>query len=364
MSSLFLNSELSFTERTILRLLRQGEIPTHIGFIMDGNRRYARVREMEHLVGHIRGLEKLSKTLSWCRDLGVHKVTIYAFSIENFKRPAQEVDALMDLFCGQFVKMLGEISKFKTFQICVRFYGRLNLLPEELQETIAKVVARTAKNNRFYLNIALAYTAREEIGSAMTSIKSRVKDDQLSEEEITEETLNNSMYSAGLEEPEVLFRTSGEIRLSDFLLWQTGFSSILFVKEMWPEFSVWSLFVGILHYQVHSSYIIWAKERYGAEMRLLEQKQPKQESNKLKKKKAFSIKSNDIDVDSIHNSNGFCGALNGKKSDDDACLHRRLSETGKVGKSKLTHPRSELLFAAFLLLILLCAVTSGLFAAT
>lgn len=350
MSSFFLHSELSLIERAILRLLRQGEIPTHIGFIMDGNRRYAREREMENLVGHIRGIEKLSKTLGWCRDLGIYKVTIYAFSIENFKRPAEEVDGLMDLFCGQFVKMLETLSKFDSFQICVRFYGRLSLLPEELQETIAKVVERTAKNSRFFLNVALAYTAREEICTAMTTVKDRVTDGQLSVENITEKTLNKAMYSAGLEDPDILFRTSGEIRLSDFLLWQTSFSYIFFTKELWPEFSVWSVFEGVLHYQIHSRKIRRARNDYKAETRFLQEQE--QKCSKLKKEKISSKR-----------SNGSCVVLNGKESYDNFC-HFKLPKSSEAERSKLSHLRSEMLLVVFLLLIIFCAVTTSIFVTT
>ncbi|XP_017461477.1 PREDICTED: dehydrodolichyl diphosphate synthase complex subunit DHDDS-like, partial [Rhagoletis zephyria] len=134
---------------------------------MDGNRRYARQRQVEKLIGHSRGFDKLAETLGWCRDLGVRQATIYAFSIENFKRPPDEVAGLMDLFRRQFEKLIEEFPKFDAFQICVRVYGRVDMLPADVQASVAKVVARTAKNDRFYLNVALAYTSRAEICSAI-----------------------------------------------------------------------------------------------------------------------------------------------------------------------------------------------------
>lgn len=167
---------------------------------------------------------------------------MYAFSIENFKRPKDEVNGLMDLFRQQFEKLIEEFPKFDSYQICVRVYGRVDLLPLDIQQSIARVVLRTASNSKFDLNVCFSYTAREEIVTAMNDLKGCVVDGLIKPDDINDSTLSNAMYSLGMQDPEILLRTSGEIRLSDFLLWQTSFSYIAFVKDLWPDFSIWSLF--------------------------------------------------------------------------------------------------------------------------
>lgn len=377
MSSFFPDTKPSLVERLIIRLLRQGQIPAHIGFIMDGNRRYARQRQVEKLIGHSRGFDKLAETLGWCRDLGVRQATIYAFSIENFKRPPDEVAGLMDLFRRQFEKLIEEFPKFDAFQICVRVYGRVDMLPADVQASVAKVVARTAKNDRFYLNVALAYTSRAEICSAIGELKQAVEGGQLKAEEITEETLSGAMYSAGLRDPDILIRTSGEIRLSDFLLWQSAFSYIFFARELWPDFSIWSLFVGILHYQVQAGVIARAREHYQAQLERLQAKKRERQHHLLQNGSGGSIMCNGgggkVDGGNRNRmvvypvkQNGLCrgegrGGENGHRPQEN-----HIGENASSTESQHRQPRlsggGQLLFAAFLLLIIFAVVSSALFA--
>lgn len=254
MSTFFPESERSLVERMVIRLLKLGEVPKHIAFIMDGNRRYAQKRNVQKIVGHTHGFNKLAETLMWCKDLGITQTTLYAFSIENFKRPKNEVDGLFDLFRVQFEKIEQEYDKFDESEICVRVYGKLDLMPLDIQQSVAKVVLRTSKHSKFYLNVCFSYTAREEINNAMNDLNECVAHDIIRPEDINFRTLNNAMYSLGLSDPDILVRTSGEIRLSDYLLWQTSHSLLYFVDGYWPDFTIWNLFAAVLHYQLdHSS---------------------------------------------------------------------------------------------------------------
>lgn len=260
--SWFPEQKRTWLERVAISLVQRGRTPVHVAFIMDGNRRFAQKLHSDTITGHVKGFEKLSETLSWCRDVGITQATLYAFSIENFKRPQSEVDALMDLFREKFRKFNEEYEKFEKYQVCIRVFGKLELLPGDIQKSIAKVVVRTAQFDRFHLNICFAYTSREEIASAMCDLRDCVAQGIIEPCDINEATLSNAMYTTGLPDPDILIRTSGEIRLSDFLLWQSSFAVITFVKVLWPEFTLWNFLFCIFRYQQQIEPILEAKKRY------------------------------------------------------------------------------------------------------
>lgn len=249
MSTWVPNVKRTWLERIIIKILRCGVIPKHVAFIMDGNRRYAKKIHQETLAGHTRGFETFTEVLAGCRDLGITQVTIFSFSIENFKRSKEEVDYLMELFDVQARKVLSEMPKIESHEICIRFYGKIELLPKELQKTLAQIVLNTAKFNKFYLNICVAYTAREEITRTLQDLNECCLKNIIHSYDINHRLISNTMYSLGLNDPDILVRTSGEIRLSDFLIWQSSFSRIFFLNTLWPEFNLWNLFSVVLNYQ-------------------------------------------------------------------------------------------------------------------
>lgn len=226
--------------------MKTGRIPQHIAFIMDGNRRYAKKNSVNTSAGHYKGFDKLSETLKWCLDLGVPEVTVYAFSIENFKRSKEEVDALMDLARDKFERLMEEIDQINEWGVRVHVAGRLSLLPDDLRALVSKAMLSTRHNNKLRLNIAYAYTGRDEISRAASHIVDGVKNNDISTEDIDEELV---LQSLELGEAELLVRTSGEVRLSDFMLWQVSNTVLYFTDVLWPEFTVWNLLAAIIHFQ-------------------------------------------------------------------------------------------------------------------
>ncbi|XP_045638101.1 dehydrodolichyl diphosphate synthase complex subunit DHDDS isoform X4 [Ursus americanus] len=224
--------ELSLWERFCANIIKAGPMPKHIAFIMDGNRRYARKCQVERQEGHSQGFNKLAETLRWCLNLGVLEVTVYAFSIENFKRSKSEVDGLMDLARQKFSRLMEEQEKLQKHGVCIRVLGDLHLLPLDLQELIAQAVQATTNYNN----------------------------------DVSESLLDKCLYTNHSPQPDILIRTSGEVRLSDFLLWQTSHSCLVFQPVLWPEYTFWNLCEAILQYQMnHSMLQQKARDMYAEE---------------------------------------------------------------------------------------------------
>nr|XP_022292130.1 dehydrodolichyl diphosphate synthase complex subunit DHDDS-like [Crassostrea virginica] len=239
----------SWIHRVCQRILKTGPIPRHVAFIMDGNRRFAVKNHMERAEGHFKGFDKLAETLEWCLDVGVTEVTVYAFSIENFKRSKDEVDCLMELARQKFARLMQEKELIQKHQVCVRVLGNLTMLPMDIQELIAECVHFSKDNKRAVLNVCFAYTSRDEICAAMREVAEGVQLGLIKESDVSEDLMEKCLYTSQSPHPDLLIRTSGEVRLSDFLLWQTSYSCLSFVEVLWPEFSIWHLYGAILHYQ-------------------------------------------------------------------------------------------------------------------
>ncbi|XP_028837377.1 dehydrodolichyl diphosphate synthase complex subunit DHDDS isoform X2 [Denticeps clupeoides] len=212
--------ELNLIERISANILKAGPMPKHVAFIMDGNRRYARKRHVERQEGHSQGFEKLAETLRWCLNLDIHEVTVYAFSIENFKRSKEEVDGLMELAKQKFVRLLEEKENLEKHGVCIRVLGDMSLLPLDLQEIIAQAVVATRAHNKCFLNVCFAYTSRHEIANAVKEMAWGVQQGLIKSSDVSDELLSQCLYSRNSPNPDLLIRTSGEVRLSDFLLWQ------------------------------------------------------------------------------------------------------------------------------------------------
>lgn len=187
---------------------------------MDGNRRFANKSNIKKYEGHVRGFEKLSETLQWCLDLGIREVTVYAFSIENFKRSKEEVDSLMQLAREKFDKLLEERHKLNERGIKIKVIGNLHLLPVDITKKLIDAILLTKENSVAILNIAFSYTSREEITSAIVSINKGVMINKIALEDINQNLLSYSLYTSKSPQVDLIVRTSGEKRLSDFLLWQ------------------------------------------------------------------------------------------------------------------------------------------------
>uniref|UniRef100_T1J4M9 ditrans,polycis-polyprenyl diphosphate synthase [(2E,6E)-farnesyldiphosphate specific] n=1 Tax=Strigamia maritima TaxID=126957 RepID=T1J4M9_STRMM len=247
--SWFRTEKRSWLEWFCINVLKAGEIPSHVALIMDGNRRFANKKKLNKIEGHLHGFEKLAETLNWCRDFGIKELTVYAFSIENFKRPKDEVDAIMDLAREKFRYLLEEKDKIMSYNVCIRCLGNTNLLPRDVQELISQIVEISKSNTKYVLNVCFAYTAREEITSAIRELAIGVEKGLIKSSDVTETLLEKCLYTNKSNPPNLVIRTSGEVRLSDFLLWQSSYSVLIFVKVLWPEFTFWHLAFAIFYFQ-------------------------------------------------------------------------------------------------------------------
>ncbi|XP_030075123.1 dehydrodolichyl diphosphate synthase complex subunit DHDDS [Microcaecilia unicolor] len=243
--------ELTFIERLCANIIKAGPMPKHVAFIMDGNRRYAQKCHVERQQGHSKGFEKLAETLRWCLNLGIHEVTVYAFSIENFKRSEEEVQGLMELARQKFARILEEQENLQKHGVCIRVLGDLTLLPLDVQDLIAQAVLATKTYNKCFLNVCFAYTSRHEITNAVKEMAWGVEQGLLEPSDVSEALLDKCLYTNNSPDPELLIRTSGEIRLSDFLLWQTSHSCLVFQSVLWPEYTFWNLCEAILQFQMN-----------------------------------------------------------------------------------------------------------------
>lgn len=247
----FIEDKRTCLQKIFGNIVKQGPLPKHVALIMDGNRRYARQNHIEQIEGHKSGFNKLGEALNWCFTMDIKEVTVYAFSIENFKRSTEEVDELMKLATEKFRNLLEEEDKIRENQICIRIFGDLSLIPKELQTLMAKIMDISKNNNRLYLNVCFAYTAREEILLACKEITKGVVDKQLEINDIDETLVDKCLYTSNSHQVDLLVRTSGEVRLSDFLLWQSSNSYLSFVNQLWPELTIWQFYFCILNYQLN-----------------------------------------------------------------------------------------------------------------
>lgn len=219
----------------ISRNLRPELMPKHVAIIMDGNRRFSKMQgNLGAVEGHKKGISTLERVLDWCVDLGIEIVTAYAFSTENFNRPPEEVEGLMQLFKENF-EGIARNKKIHNNEVRVKAVGKLELLPEDVREAIRIAEKSTANYDKRLVNIAIGYDGRMEIVDAIKKIANEVQEGKITTDDINEELVNENLYTAGLEDPNLIIRTSGEERLSGFLLWQSSYSELYFCDSLWPE---------------------------------------------------------------------------------------------------------------------------------
>lgn len=208
-------------------------MPQHIAIIMDGNRRWAKEKGIDTKLGHKAGAETLEKIAAFGNEIGLKYLTVYAFSTENWKRTKEEIGALMLLLQKYLDKFL---NKESLRNIRIRVLGDIESLDKGLKESIKKLVEKSKNNTGLTLNIAFNYGGRAELAKATKQIASMVKNNEINVEDIDEELISNNLYTKGEPEPDLLIRTGGELRISNFLLWQLAYTEFLFIEKYWPDF--------------------------------------------------------------------------------------------------------------------------------
>ena len=226
--------------------LNKDALPQHIAIIMDGNGRWAKQRGKLRVRGHEAGAEAVRKTVEAAAELGIKHLTLYAFSTENWRRPKTEINTLMGLLVRSLRR---ELERMTSNNIKFSAIGSLDKLPENVQQELHEVVQKTHTKTGTNLTLALSYGAREEIKEAIVQISKKVKNNIIPVESIDETIINEHLYTQNLPDVDLLIRTSGEVRISNFLLWQIAYAELYFTDELWPEFDKHSLHQAILSYQ-------------------------------------------------------------------------------------------------------------------
>ncbi|KAF8112666.1 hypothetical protein N665_0062s0019 [Sinapis alba] len=252
------------SRRCLFRVISMGPLPIHLAFIMDGNRRYAKKRGLEDGSGHKAGFSALMSMLQYCYELGIKYVTIYAFSIDNFRRKPEEVQSLMDLMLVKIKSLLEKESIVHEYGMRVYFIGNLGLLNDQVRAAAEEVMKATAKNNRVVLLVCVAYNSTDEIVQAVKrscmnksgdckQLNGEVEDKDIERIQLVD--IEENMQMSVAPEPDILIRSSGETRLSNFLLWQTGNSQLFSPDALWPEIGLRHLVWAILNFQRSHSYL-------------------------------------------------------------------------------------------------------------
>lgn len=221
-------------------------LPKHLAIIMDGNGRWAKQQGFLRTFGHENGTKSVKIIIETCAKLGIEYLTLYAFSSENWNRPKLEVETLMKLLINSLKK---ELTTLQKNNIRLNAIGNLNKLPESVQKELLDVIEKTKNNTRLTLTLALSYGSREEIVSAIKNISDKVKNNIISIDSIDDSIINEHLYTQNLPEVDLLIRTSGEHRISNFLLWQIAYAELYFTDVLWPDFKEQELYEAIISYQ-------------------------------------------------------------------------------------------------------------------
>ena len=221
-------------------------IPSHVSIIMDGNGRWATARGLDRTEGHNAGVLSLREAVTTSVRLGLDVLSVYAFSTENWKRPQREVDLLMRLFAETLLK---ELPLFHQENVKLRFFGDLEAVPEKTRKTFQRGLDETAQNTGMTFALAVNYGSRAELTRAAVLLANQIAEGSVSADSVTPADLEKNLYTAGLPDPDLLIRTSGELRLSNYLLWQLAYSELYVTQTYWPDFSKWDFLRAIKDYQ-------------------------------------------------------------------------------------------------------------------
>jgi tritrans,polycis-undecaprenyl-diphosphate synthase [geranylgeranyl-diphosphate specific] len=213
--------------------LKPSKVPKHVAIVLDGNRRFSRRLMIKPWMGHEWGANKVEKLLDWCKELKIKELTLYAFSAENFNRPKEEFDFLMQLFKKEASKLLKD-PRVKKDRIKINFIGRISLFPTDLQKLMKEIMNYTKDNKGYTVNFAMAYGGRQEVIDAVKKMAVQIKKGDIDIDQINEETFSKNLYME--DEPDLIIRTGGEKRTSNFLIWQANYSEWIFLEKLWPEF--------------------------------------------------------------------------------------------------------------------------------
>ena len=227
-------------------LINLQRVPKHVAIIMDGNGRWAEGKGMSRVFGHRNALTAVRESIESAAQIGVKAITLYAFSTENWNRPKLEVDALMSLLVNSLKK---ELSTFQENGVIVNAIGNIENLPKKAKKALNDVIIQTKDNSKIIMTLALSYGSREEIVNAIKNISKKVVNKELSVKEIDENIINNHLYTFNLPEVDLMIRTSGEQRISNFLLWQMAYAELYFTNVLWPDFRKEDFYDAIIDYQ-------------------------------------------------------------------------------------------------------------------
>ncbi|SKA87047.1 Undecaprenyl pyrophosphate synthetase [Caloramator quimbayensis] len=242
----FRNKNISIENDKILKEIDMNKIPKHIAMIMDGNGRWAKKRNLPRSFGHKAGVETIREIVKTCSKLGVKYLTLYAFSTENWKRPADEVSTLMNLLV-EYLK--GELEELNKNNVIINYIGDISALPDICQKELLNSHSKTKYNTGLTLNLALNYGGRDEIIRAVKQICTDISKNNMDIEKIDEKLISNYLYTSNMPDPDLLIRTSGELRISNFLLYQIAYTELWFTDVYWPDFKPYHLYKAIIDYQ-------------------------------------------------------------------------------------------------------------------
>ncbi len=234
---------------SLIEQVLNGKIPNHVAIIMDGNRRWAKKRNLPVAMGHRAGVKRIMEIVEAAADIGINALTVYAFSTENWGREKNEVDGLMSLLV-EFLKK--ELNRIIKNNIKLNLIGRIEDLPDNVSEEVKNALDKTKNNNKFNLNIALSYGGRDEIVTSVKNIVKDVENNKFNIDELNEENFKDYLFTKNSKDPDFLIRTSGEIRISNFLLYQLAYAEFYFTDTLWPDFDKEEFFGAILEYQIRN----------------------------------------------------------------------------------------------------------------
>jgi len=231
---------------SLLESINKENLPKHLAIIMDGNGRWAKQKGLLRTLGHESGTKSVKVTVETCAKLGIENLTLYAFSTENWNRPKLEVDTLMKLLVGSLRK---ELKTLQKNNIRLNSIGNLSKMPKSILKELNEVIEKTKNNTRMTLTLALSYGSREELLNVVKNISNKVKNNIISIDAIDESIINEHLYTHNLPDVDLLIRTSGEHRISNFLLWQIAYAELFFTDVLWPDFTEEHLYEAIISYQ-------------------------------------------------------------------------------------------------------------------
>uniref|UniRef100_A0A1B0CN48 Alkyl transferase n=1 Tax=Lutzomyia longipalpis TaxID=7200 RepID=A0A1B0CN48_LUTLO len=241
--------DLSWWQKVLLQIITSGPKLRHLAIVMDGNRRFARKLHQDPVYGHLMGSRRFFRILEMVQFVGITELTVYAFSVENFRRPAAELSPFMDAMLVLLQEMLDGVEEYRTRGTRLRFIGELKMFSQEHQRFAELLADATADQTKFRCNFAVGYTSRIEIAQSIRNVAERVQKEEVAVDDVDDVAVERFLYTHGGQPVDLIVRTSGESRLSDFLLWQNNTAVLHFSRVLWPDFGALRFIEAILHYQ-------------------------------------------------------------------------------------------------------------------